>query len=73
VRNFLDCLKSRATPTSDIEVAHRSTNTCHLGNISYRLGRKLDWDGENEQFKNDPEANALLKRESRKGYDLPQV
>jgi predicted dehydrogenase len=73
VRNFLDCLKSRATPTTDIEVAHRSTNTCHLGNISYKLGRKLEWDVESETFKNDPEANALLKREPRKGYELPQV
>jgi predicted dehydrogenase len=73
VRNFLDCLKSRATPTSDIEIAHRSTNTCHLGNISYKLGRKLEWDAENEQFKHDPEANALLAREARKGYDLPHV
>jgi predicted dehydrogenase len=73
VRNFLDCLKTRATPIADIEVAHRSTNTCHLGNISYRLGRKLEWDAENEQFKNDSEANALLKREPRRGYELPQV
>jgi predicted dehydrogenase len=73
VRNFLDCLKSRALPTCDIEIAHRSTNTCHLGNISYKLGRKLEWDAESETFRNDPEANALLKREPRKGYELPQV
>jgi predicted dehydrogenase len=73
VRNFLDCLKSRALPTCDIEIAHRSTNTCHLGNISYKLGRKLEWDAEAERFKNDPEADALLTREPRKGYELPQV
>ena len=73
VRNFLDCLKSRALPTSDIEIAQRSTNTCHLGNISYKLGRKLEWDAENETFKNDPAANALLTREPRKGYELPEV
>ncbi len=73
MRNFLDCVKSRSAPTSDIEIAHRSTNTCHLGNIAYKLGRKLEWDAENETFKNDPEANALLSREPRKGYELPQV
>jgi predicted dehydrogenase len=73
VRNFLDCMKSRVLPTCDIEIAHRSTNTCHLGNISYKLGRKLEWDADNETFKNDSEANALLKREPRKGYELPQV
>jgi predicted dehydrogenase len=73
VRNFLDCMKSRALPTCDIEIAHRSTNTCHLGNIAYRLGRKLEWDGDAEHFKNDREADALLARETRKGYELPQV
>jgi predicted dehydrogenase len=73
VRNFLDCVKSRVLPTCDIEIAHHSTNTCHLGNISYKLGRKLEWDAANETFKNDPEANALLKREPRRGYELPQI
>ena len=72
VRNFLDCIKTRALPTCDIEIAHRSTNTCHLGNISYKIGRKLEWDVDAESFKNDPEANALLKREPRKGYELPR-
>lgn len=73
VRNYLDCLSSRARPTTDIEIAHRSTNTTHLGNIAYKVGRKLYWDAEAETFKNDPEANALLAREYRKGYELPAV
>jgi predicted dehydrogenase len=73
VRNFLDCVKSRALPTCDIEIAHHSTNTCHLGNISYKLGRKLEWDAETERFKNDAIADSLLSREPRKGYELPQV
>src|SRR5579864_2433719 len=68
VRNFLDCLRSREKPIADIEIAHASTNTCHLGNISYKLRRKLEWDEAKETFKNDPEANALLTREYRKGY-----
>jgi hypothetical protein len=66
-------VKSRALPTCDIEIAHRSTNTCHLGNIAYRLGRKLEWDADAERFKNDREADALLARDTRKGYELPQV
>ena len=72
-RNFLECLKSRALPTCDIEIGHRSTNTCHLGNIAYKLGRKLVWDAETETFKDDPEANALLEREPRKGFELPTI
>ncbi|WP_337177602.1 Gfo/Idh/MocA family oxidoreductase [Paludisphaera sp.] len=73
IRNFLDCMASREKPTSDIEVAHRSTNTCHLGNIAYQVGRKLNWDVDAERFKDDPEADALLSREARKGYELPKV
>jgi predicted dehydrogenase len=73
VRNFIDCLKSRALPTSDIEIAHRSTNTCHLGNIALKVGRKLNWDVETETIKNDPEANSLLSREPRQGFELPKI
>ncbi len=73
VVNFLECLKSRQRPIADIEIAHRSTNTCHLGNIAYKVGRKLFWDTETETFKNDAEANALLAREPRAGYELPKI
>jgi len=73
VANFLECLHTRARPICDIEVGHRSSNTCHLGNIAYRVGRKLYWDSETETFKDDREANALLAREARKGFELPKV
>ena len=73
IKNFLQCLSTRERPNADIEVGHRSTNTCHLGNISYKLGRKLTWDAATETFPGDREANALLIREPRKGYELPEV
>ena len=73
IANFLECLHTRARPTCDIEIGHRSSNTCHLGNIAYRVGRKLYWDGETETFKDDREANRLLDREARKGFELPKV
>jgi predicted dehydrogenase len=73
IKNFLQCLSTRERPICDIEIGHRSTNTCHLGNIAYRLGRRLVWDAENETFKGDREANALLSREPRRGYELPNV
>ena len=38
VRNFLDCVKSRDTPNSDLRTAHQVTTACHLANIS-RLSR----------------------------------
>jgi predicted dehydrogenase len=73
IKNFLECLSTRKRPICDIEIGHRSTNTCHLGNIAYRLGRRLVWDGATETFKGDAEANALLAREPRRGYELPSL
>jgi len=59
VRNFIDCVKSRARPHADIEAGHYTNTTCRLGNIAYRLGRTLTWDGAKEQIIGDAEANQL--------------
>ncbi|MBI5281964.1 MAG: Gfo/Idh/MocA family oxidoreductase [Candidatus Solibacter usitatus] len=72
VRNFLDCIKSRERPAGDIEIGHRSTATCLLGNIALRTGEKLKWDAAAERFTNgSPEANALLRRDYRPPWSLP--
>jgi len=70
VRNFLDCVKSRRKPISDIEIGHFSTATCLLGNISYRTGRKLVWDREKEQVVGDAKANKMLDRAYRAPWKL---
>lgn len=62
VRNFLDCVKSRKTPASDLESGHRVASLCHLANLSLRLGRSFRWDAQREQILDDPEANAWLSR-----------
>ncbi|GAA4434719.1 Gfo/Idh/MocA family oxidoreductase [Bremerella cremea] len=67
--NFFDCVASRKTPVSDIESQHRSVSTCHLGNISMRLGKKLTWDPKGEMFVGDDEANQHLSRPQRAGYE----
>ena len=67
--NFFDCIESRKTPISDLESQHRSVSTCHLANISVRLGRPLKWDPAQEVFIDDADANTWLKREQRKGYE----
>lgn len=72
-RNFLECVKSRKAPNADVEIGRLSTLLCHLGNISYRLGRDVKFDGKTETFGSDAAANALLKKEYRKGFDLPNV
>ena len=68
-QNFLDCVKSRKEPNSDLESGHRVVTTCHLANLSMKLGRKIRWDSEKEQAIGDAEANALLSRPYRKPWD----
>ena len=66
VRNFLDCMKTREKPIGDIEIGHKSTATCLLGNIALRTGEKLQWDGEAEKLKNgSAQATAMLRRDYR--------
>lgn len=69
-QNFVDAVKNRTQPESNLEYARRMTQPMHLGLISYRLKRKLNWDSQNERFVNDAEANALLHREYRKQWKL---
>ena len=69
VRNFLDCVKSRQEPISDLESGHRVATVCHLANLSLRLGRKLRWDAEKEEIRGDAEANQWLERAYRPPWD----
>jgi predicted dehydrogenase len=68
-RNFLDCVKSRKQPLSDLESGHQVVTACHLSNLSLRLGRKLVWDANNEQIVGDREANDMLTRPYRLPWD----
>jgi len=70
VRNFLDCVKSRARPTCDVEITHRSTTASHLGNIALLTGRKIHWDRDNERIINDEDANRLLCKPYRAPWHL---
>jgi predicted dehydrogenase len=69
VRDFLDCVKSRQQPASDLESGHRVATACHLANLSLRLGRSLHWDADQEQIVGDPEASKWLVRPYRPPWD----
>ncbi|MCL5097987.1 MAG: gfo/Idh/MocA family oxidoreductase, partial [Candidatus Omnitrophica bacterium] len=69
-RNWLDCVKTRARPVADAEVAHRSTTLSHAANIAMRLNRNLRWDRHAERFVNDDSANNLLARAMRSPWTL---
>jgi len=70
--DFVARMKDGKTPACDIEEGHRSTNLAHLGNIAYRVGRPLKFDGKAETCVGDAEATKLLKRAGRKGYEIPE-
>ena len=71
--NFFDCLRTRKAPICDAETGHRSVSVCHLGVLAIRLGRKLTWDPEKEQFVGDKEADGYLTREMRKPWTYEMV
>lgn len=72
VRNFIESIRGDAKPNAEIAVGHASTLLCHLGNIAYRSGKTLKFDGKTE-LTDDAGANKLLGREYRKGFELPKV
>ncbi len=76
IENWADCIKTRSRCTADIEYGQRSSTLCYLVNIVRavgEVGRKLRWDPVAERFTNCDEANAMLTRVRRKGYELPKL
>jgi len=69
-QNFLDCVKSRKRPITDVEIGHRSATVCHLGNIAVRLGRKVRWDPKSERIVGDEAAAAMLSRPYRSPWTI---
>ncbi len=72
--NFIDAVRKRdkSILTGPVETAHLSSGLAHLGNIAYRLDRVLTFDPKTEKFVNDKEADAMLTREYRPGYAVPE-
>ena len=68
--HFLECIRSRRETVAPAEVAHRSTTLCLISDIAMRLGRKLRWDAEKEEFAGDAEANRMLGRSMRSPWTL---
>jgi hypothetical protein len=72
--NFADAVRARDPKLlhAEIEETALSTALCHLGNISYRVGRDLRFDSSRMQFTGDAEANKLLTRDYRAPYVVPE-
>ncbi len=61
MQNWIDCIRTRKKPVSDVEIAHRSVGVCHLANITRWVGRRLKWDPVAERFQDDDEANRYVE------------
>jgi predicted dehydrogenase len=72
-RNWLDSIRSRQQPISPVEMGHRACSTCLLHHIAMKAKRRLHWDPQKEQFKDDAAANALLSRPQRSPYTFAQA
>ncbi len=73
LQNWLDCIKTRGTPNAPVGVGHRTVTVCHLAGIVRELNRPLNWNPVDETFVNDHEANQLLDRPRRKGFELSGI
>jgi predicted dehydrogenase len=71
--NFIKAVRSRKVSdlTANVEEGHHTATLCHLANISMRVGRKLYFDTDKEQFIGDAVANTYLTKNRRKGWELP--
>ncbi len=73
-QNFVNAIRSGDPKTfnKSIEEGFYSCALVHLANISYRLGRSLDFDPKKQCFVNDDEANGMLTRQYRKPFVVPE-
>ena len=71
---FVDAIRAnnQALANGDISEGHYSAALVHLANISYRLGRSLNFDPGNGRFIGDEEANRMLRREYRSPFVVPE-
>lgn len=73
LKNFISAVKDGSKLNCDIEEGYKSTLLAHLGNLSFRVGRPLKFDPKTQQCIGDEEANGLLKRLGRKGFEIPEA
>ncbi len=68
--NFIEGMKDRKQPISDVWSHNRMLEICHISNIAMRLGREIKWDPIKREIIGDAQANSFLSRENRKGFEI---
>jgi predicted dehydrogenase len=67
---WIEACKNGKQALANFEYSGWLTEANHLGNVAYRVGKKLEWDAENLRARNAPEAEKYIHREYRKGWEL---
>jgi len=72
-QNFVNAIRNNAPDTlkCGIETGSIAAINAQMGNISYKLGRKVFWDEKNGNFINDKDANKLINANYKNGWKLP--
>ena len=66
--NWLDCIKTRKKPISDVEIGHRACSVCLVSHIAMHVPGVLQWNPDTERFVNNDLANSMLSRPQRYPY-----
>ncbi len=72
-QQFIDAVKQRTQPQSNLAYAREMTMPMHLGLIAFKLGGTLEWDAKKEAFTNSADANNLLFRPYRSQWNLIEI
>jgi len=67
---WIQAAKTGGRCTCDFSYSGLLTEANHLGNVAYRVGKKLEWDTDAMKATNAPEADPFIRREYRKGWRL---
>lgn len=73
LRNFVDCVKTRGVPACSLETGHISSALCHLGNISYRIGRSIRVNPATGTVVDDAAASQVARSEYRAPWSVPMA
>ncbi|MFO0807874.1 MAG: Gfo/Idh/MocA family oxidoreductase [Gemmataceae bacterium] len=69
-QEWIEACKTGKQPLANFDYAGPLTEANHLGNVAYRVGKKLVWDTTNLRATNAPEADQFIRREYRKGWEV---
>lgn len=72
-QDWIDAIKKRSKPVSDVETGHRTASLCNIANIAYELQRPLKWDPKLEKFIGDAAANMMLSRAYRGKWNFLDI